>query len=396
MLVPYSAALNLSRPPVVTIIMVVLCIAIYFLQITTNITDSLLYYPETWNPVKMVTATLAHANLLHLFGNIIFFLAFAPALEILLGSKFRFLGIMLFISFVVGICYSISVLIGFTESVPILGFSGVVTGMIGLSAFLMPKVRIRVFLWYIFAWKILYVRAWILAVFFIGSDLWIMATVDDYWNMGGLVFHVAGGFTGYFYGYFRLKDRREEIKDELAHEVKAMRIKQQHGKIRSEAFRFNKVMDEKLAEKQETEKQERFMQQLYQMVTTRRDSEAVNLMLSKHDLDTPTHELEQLFDRMEEWGPSRALLCLGRLIIHKLDKEKRDGKALVYIAKCQKISPKFLLSDLSRVLHYAEMALETGRLEITRNLVADANKRYGDLLNCEHCNHLLQRASNPI
>jgi membrane associated rhomboid family serine protease len=374
----------------------VLCVAIYFLQVTANITDSLLYYPETWNPVKMVTATLAHANLLHLFGNIIFFLAFAPALEVLLDSKSRFIGIMLFISFVVGICYSISVLIGFTESVPVLGFSGVVTGMIGLSAFLMPKVRIRVFFWYIFAWKIFYVRAWILAVFFIGSDLWIMFAVDDYWNMGGAVAHVAGGLAGYFYGYFWLEHRREEIKDELAHEVKAMRIKQTHGKIRSEAFRYNKVMDEKMTEKKETREQERFMQQLYKMVTTHRDSDAVNLIISKHDMDTPTHELEQLFERMEEWGPSRALLCLGRLIIHKLDQEKRDGKALVYIARCQKLSPKFLLSDLSRVLHYAEMALDTGRLEITRNLVADANKRYGDLLNCEHCNHLLQRASKPI
>ena len=213
---------------------------------------------------------------------------------------------------------------------------------------------------------------------------------------GGSSCSRSGGFAGYFYGYFWLKDRREEIKDELAHEVKAMRIKQQQGKIPSEAYRYNKAMDQKLAEKQEAREQDRFMHQLYKMTTTHRDSEAVNLILSKHDLDTPTHELEKLFERMEEWEPSRALLCLGRLIIHKLDKEKRDGKALVYIDKCQNISPKFLLHDLSRVLPYAEMALETGRLEITRNLVTDARKRYGELVDFKQCNHLYERASKPI
>ena len=135
------------------------------------------------------------------------------------------------------------------------------------------------------------------------------------------------------------------------------------------------------------------MQQLYRMVTTHQDSKAVNLLLTRFELDTPTHELETLFERIKEWGPSRTLLCLGRLIIHKLDIEKRDGRALICIAKCQEISPQFLIHDISRVLHFAEMALETGRPEITRSLVANAQKRYGYLVNCERCNHLLERAS---
>jgi membrane associated rhomboid family serine protease len=387
---PYSTALNLSRPAVVTITTVVLCTIIFVLQVNSNITESLLYYPETWNPMTMVTSSLAHADLFHLFWNMIFYFAFAPALEVLIGSKFRYIWIMLFITFVVGICDSISVLIGVTEPLPSLGFSGVVTGMIGLSAYMMPKVRIRVFWWYVFAWKTFYVRAWVLAVYFIGGDMWIMFTAEDYGNIG-IVAHVSGGLAGYFYGYFWLKDRREETKDELAHEVKAMGIKQKHGKIRLEAFKYQTEMDQRQEKKQETQDQDRFMQQLYKIVTTHQDSKAVNLLLTRYDLDTPTYELEKLFERIEEWGPSRTLLCLGRLIIHKLDKEKRDGKALVYIAKCQSISPKFLLSDLSRVLHYAEMATETGRLEITRNLVADAQKRYGDLINLEQCNHLLSK-----
>jgi membrane associated rhomboid family serine protease len=350
-----------------------------------------MYYPETWNPVTMVTSSLAHGDFFHIFWNMIFYLAFAPALEMITGSKFRYIWIMLFISFVVGICDSISVLIGVTEPLPSLGFSGVVMGMIGLSAYLMPKAQIRVFWWYIFAWKTFYVRAWILAVYYIGGETWTMFTADDYGNIG-VVAHVSGGLAGYFYGYFWLNDRKEEVQEELAHEIKAMRIEQQHGKIRLEAFRYNKVMDDRLSQKQEAKADDQFMGSIYQKVKTRRDSEAVNSLLEKYDLGTPTHDLEKLFDRIEEWGPSRTLLCVGRLIIHKLDLEKRDGKAIVYIDKCQKISPKFILCDVSRVLHYAELALETGRYDVAKNLVSNAPKRYDNLVSRDQCNGLLQRA----
>ena len=352
-----------------------------------------MYYPETWNPIKMITSSVAHAGWLHLIGNMIFYLAFAPALEVLLGSKFRYTWIMIFISFAVGVSYSISTLIDASPPLPSLGFSGVVMGMIGLSAFLMPKARIRVFWWYIFAGKTFYIRAWIVAVGFIGFDTWTMFTASDYGGIN-VVAHVAGGFAGYLYGYLWLKDRREEVQVELADEIKAMRIEQQHGKTRSEAFRYNKEMDQRLSQKQETQAHEKFMGKIYQMVNTHRDSEAINSLLEQYDLDTPAHDLEMLFNRIEEWGPSRTLLCIGRLIIHKLDVKQRDGKAIVYIEKCQKISPQFLLSDLSRVLHYAEMALETGRRDVTKHLVSNALKRYGDLVNCEQCQHLLEKAGS--
>ena len=387
-ILPYSTALKLSRPPIITYVTTVLCVLIFLAQISSDIDESLMYYPESWNPVKMITSALAHADWYHLIGNMIFYLAFAPALEVLLGSKIRYIWIMLFLSFVVGISYSISTLIGSASPLPSLGFSGVVMGMIGLSAYLMPKARIRVFWWYIFAGTTFYVRAWILAVIYIGLDTWTMFSAESYGGIN-VVAHVSGGFAGYLYGYFWLKDRRDEVEEELAHEIKAMRIKQKHGKTRSEAFRYKKVMEQKLSQKQEAQAEDKFMGKIYQLVKTHRDSEAVNTLLERYDLGTPTNDLELLFNRIEEWGPSRTLLCVGRLIIHKLDKEKRDGRVIVYIEKCQAISPHFLLGDLSKVLHYAEVGLETGRLDVVKNLVTNAEKRYGDLVNCDQCNHLL-------
>ena len=105
-------------------------------------------------------------------------------------------------------------------------------------------------------------------------------------------------------------------------------------------------------------------------------------------LQAPTHEFEALYERVEEWGPSRTLLCLARLIIYKLDREQRYGRAIVYIAKCQAISPRFVLPELSRVPFYAEMAIECGRLDVARNLLADPVARYGDAVDARICHDL--------
>ncbi|MCP3689701.1 MAG: rhomboid family intramembrane serine protease, partial [Gammaproteobacteria bacterium] len=144
------------------------------MQHNAQVTQMLWYVPQSWNPLTMVTSSLAHANWLHLLGNLAFFLAFAPALEALIGNRLRHLWIMLFISLVVGISYSASFLISNSEPLPTLGLSGVVTGMIGLSAYLMPHARIRVFCWVIIFWKIIYIPAWILAAIYIGLDGWVM------------------------------------------------------------------------------------------------------------------------------------------------------------------------------------------------------------------------------
>ena len=391
-IIPYSTALRLSKPPIVTYAMVLLCMLIFASQVSSNITESLLYYPETWNPLKMLTSSLAHGDLFHLMGNMIFYLAFAPALEVLIGSKLKYVWIMVVISFAVSIAYSISTLVSSAPPWPSLGFSGVVTGMIGLSAYMMPNARIRVFWWYIVMWKTFLVPAWILAVIYIGLDTWTMVSADDYGGIN-VVAHVAGGITGYLYGHFFLKDRKEEVQDELAHEIKAMQIRQQGGRIRSQAYEYKEQMDERDAHKQEAQAHEKFMGRIYQMTSTHRDSEAVGLLLDKYNLETEIYELEQLFERMQVWGPSRSLLCIGRLIIHKLDTELREGKAIVYIDKCQKIRPQFLLCDLSRVLYYAELALQAGRPEITRNLTVNAEKRYVNLVNIEQCSHLYEKSA---
>ncbi|MDH5573498.1 MAG: rhomboid family intramembrane serine protease, partial [Gammaproteobacteria bacterium] len=146
----------------------------------SDLDGKLMHFPdEWWNPIAMLTSSLAHSGWSHIVFNLIFFLAFAPAVEVLVNNTLKFSAVMLGIVLITGISYSLTVLISGQLPVPTLGLSGVVTGMIGLSAFLMPRARIRVFVWFIVFIRNYYIPAWILACWYIGWDTWDMLTTDE-------------------------------------------------------------------------------------------------------------------------------------------------------------------------------------------------------------------------
>lgn len=180
----------------------------YSKKYTASLKKDLVYFPESPDPVRMLTSTVSHGNIWHLAGNLIFFLAFAPALEIVLARAWMFLGVCLVVIFTTSMAYSASVLLG-QEPLPALGLSGVVMGMIGLFAAVMPREKIRVFVWILIFFKNIYIPAWVLALWYIGWDSLdlILGTGDPAIN---LVAHVVGGLTGYALGYFFLRQR---IKD---------------------------------------------------------------------------------------------------------------------------------------------------------------------------------------
>lgn len=394
LILPYSTALQLARPPLATYALALICVVVFYFQVSHNMTGSLIYYPETWNPLKMISSSFAHGGFIHLLGNLIFFFAFAPAIETLLGNKLRFLWVILFISIVVGISYSLSVLVGLAPPQPTLGFSGVVMGMIGLSAYLMPRAKIRVFCWFILFWKTFYIPAWIIAVAYIGLDSWEMITAENY-NGINIVAHVAGGVAGYLYGFLWLKERKQETQEELATEIEEMELQKQHGRSHSMSFRGRNEQQKNQDLRAESKAESIMMSQLYKMVMTHRDSEAVLFLASHIDfMQAPTTELEPLFDRIEKWGPSRTLLCLGRLIISRLDADKRYGRGLFYIGKCVNISPQFILGDVSGTLFYARMAIESGQNKLAVCLLANPAKRYGALVNADVCNQLTTLAKS--
>ena len=136
---------------------------------------------------------------------------------------------------------------------------------------------------------------------------------------------------------------------------------------------------------------DKFMRHVYKMVSVHRDSDAIILLMDEYDyLQTTSREFEDLYRHVEQWGPSRSLQCIARLIIYKLDREKRFDKALIYIEKSQAISPMFVLPELARVTFYARQAIDAGKLGVAKNLVVEHETRYRGLVGGGECERLLR------
>lgn len=156
-------------------------------------------------------------------------------------------------------------------------------------------------------------------------------------------------------------------------------------------FGRKKKPKEPQAQEMSVQEYDRFMGRVYRMVSCHRDSDAVYMLMGQYDYQkTSTQKIEALYQHVEQWGPSRTLLCLARMLIYKLDREKRHDWVLIYIEKCQNISPQFIMPELFRVTFYARKAIEVGKLGMAKNLIAENETRYGDLVGSGECDRLLK------
>ncbi|MGR9053453.1 MAG: rhomboid family intramembrane serine protease, partial [Gammaproteobacteria bacterium] len=110
-----------------------------------TLTDKLAYRPQSWNPLTMVTAALAHGGFIHLFGNLLFFFIFGSVVEAILGYR-RHAALLLFLAFGTHSMYSLAMLS--KPHIPTLGLSGVVYGVMGAFLFFMPSARVKLFVWF--------------------------------------------------------------------------------------------------------------------------------------------------------------------------------------------------------------------------------------------------------
>ena len=177
-----------------------------------DLTEKLIYKPESYNVKNMITAAFAHGSWSHIIGNLFFFFAFAASVEIALGFGAYAL---VFLTLAIGthLSYSLS-LLNVTDPMPTLGLSGVVMGMIGLFAFLMPTVKIRCVWWFLFIFRIVAIPAWILAAWYIGWDIYNLNHSDEQSNIN-FIAHVSGAIIGFLLGLIFFRQRKTEIKQEL-------------------------------------------------------------------------------------------------------------------------------------------------------------------------------------
>jgi len=167
------------------------------------------YDTSTWNVWQMFMSAFGHADWPHVIFNVIFFAAFAAAVEIMTGA-FVFVLVFASISIFTGVFSSLSA-IAAGEHFSTLGLSGVVMGMIGLFAFLLPRGQILCGYWFLIFIGRIAVPVWALALYFIGGDIYRLVTSDDH-GMVNVLAHVTGGIGGFLFGVAFLQKTRWEMK----------------------------------------------------------------------------------------------------------------------------------------------------------------------------------------
>jgi membrane associated rhomboid family serine protease len=342
-----------------------------------DLTATLVYAPLGWNPLRMLTSSLAHGSGSHLIGNMIFFIAFAPALELLVGGTWRFIAILLATACAASLTYSLSVLAG-ASPLPTLGFSGVVTGMIGLSAFLMPKARIKTVYWVGVPLGHFYFPAWMLALWFIGWDVWRIISSADVGNVN-VIAHVAGGVAGYLIGWRFLRQQRELNQDDLDEVMWQQRWQRNNWFSGSSGYRKRpETYQNEIRLEQAKRDYQAFIDRLIRAVRARQNSEAVLVLLEYYNLyQQHPDAYEDLFQEMKVYGHCRAVQCAGRLVISLYLQQGKRAAAFRVLEECLQLSPHFALGGVDEAATLFRYALSLNQRTVARQILRHAQHKYG-------------------
>ncbi len=169
-----------------------------------DLTARLWYIPGDWSPARMLSAAVAHADRLHLFGNLFFFFAFAATLEMLLGPLLH-TALLAALAAGTHVTYSLATF-GDPQALPTLGLSGVVMGVMALLTYFVPRAGIRCLLWLGIFWKRFTVPAWLFFLFYVGWDFYAQITSSG----GGtnLIAHLSGAGIGLLLGITLFRRKR--------------------------------------------------------------------------------------------------------------------------------------------------------------------------------------------
>ena len=152
--------------------------------------------------VTLVSSIFLHGGLLHLGGNMLFLWIFGDNIELKFG-RIKFLGIY----FIWGIVAGLAHVIGDpTSSIPAVGASGAISGILGAYLAIFPRARILTFMMLGFFWRMIHIQAkWFLPFWLVFQNL-LPFFIGGFGIAGGGVAYLAhiGGFiiglaTGYLY-----------------------------------------------------------------------------------------------------------------------------------------------------------------------------------------------------
>jgi membrane associated rhomboid family serine protease len=195
-----DASRRQARWPIVTILLIVLNVYVFFCELMYG--DA---FVLKWSAIPaeivsghgwitILTAMFMHASWSHIIGNMIFFWAFGPAIEDAMGRG-RFL-----IFYLIGgvIAMLAQVLAAPASTVPNLGASGAIAAVMGAFLVTYPRDRIRSLLFLFIFFRVAFVPAALLIGFWFLTQLFSAGAVAGNVQTGGVAYlaHIGGFLFG--------------------------------------------------------------------------------------------------------------------------------------------------------------------------------------------------------
>ncbi|MCR4345976.1 MAG: rhomboid family intramembrane serine protease [Sulfuricaulis sp.] len=183
--------------------------AAYLAHAPALLTANLWQERTAFNPWRMLTSSVAHGSWEHVIFNLIFFFAFAAAVELVLGPVL-FMAVFVMLALAIG---SFDQIISHwvEDPRPTLGLSGVVMGMMALFVYFLPRARIRFAFWFLLSAGTFAVPAWFVATWYVGWDLLYQVSYGrSYVNY---VAHLAGAAFGLAIGLAVFRSKRHWAKE---------------------------------------------------------------------------------------------------------------------------------------------------------------------------------------
>ncbi len=194
MLIPLRDSTFRLKTPYITYLLIAINFFIYFYQLTiprpeyrewfytAGVVPSHIFRGGIIPSIlPFITSLFVHGGFLHVAGNMLYLWIFGDNIESLLGhSKF----VVFYIS--CGIFATlVQVLINLSSSLPIVGASGAISGILGAYLLRYPRAKIQVLIWLFIFIK----RVWIPAVYVLG--FWFLVQLSS--GLGALTFQQEGG-----------------------------------------------------------------------------------------------------------------------------------------------------------------------------------------------------------
>lgn len=180
------------------------------------LTTELWHDPLNSDISQYITSSFLHGDWEHLLFNLLFFFAFSMAIEQLMGSLI-YLTFFLFCCLTTGIAYE-SNIFGAYGNLPTLGLSGVVMGVMTLTACVYPLKKMTVIFWFLILVTKKRVPVILLTSFYILTDIYGVAFLMEKDDINYIA-HLAGAASGVIfavlYFVFRYIRRKSEISSEL-------------------------------------------------------------------------------------------------------------------------------------------------------------------------------------